>query len=705
MGSAMGSAHHPARAGLHTRHVGALVLLLSMLGPLLTGCVFGAQSAASANKAKLDTELHTASAKAGVPARRLAPIVAQENALAASTSSGSNDSYQAAADGYTKLYNQVVALEKLTPSQAQAQAAADLSALQASLATTEKAGIADVTAADQNFDPAVPLAQQQLAAATTTKDYFAVDGYLLDQNAAVTQILPDYQQIQALAKLVDAEAAALAQSQKAQVLQCATEGGEIPSYGIVPAQFWNAQSDYAHSPLMVTPQSQAQTFYFSAWPSQALAAFKAARTADDFASLNVELLAQAETLTKDMDPAALARNQVASAVARFQDDVNTYQTDAQANNSYLQSHRASAHDVPNYTSVWSLTNNADGYAPPSDFYPNVPDFKVDAKYAQQAKQDAATLAAAKTSADLAAPTKTVQQQEQALKFPLLKVEAFYDTNITLEALITQGQSTTTNVTYRGTLYKTPNAYEYADDDLRYDKKDTVGIEDAQIRLDQAAFREGFVSSADALADYQAIENEAQMFIHNLSAMITNLAQMPKDNNARKAWSMTTHQTDLDLLNYYGLQNTKVIVVSLREQKARLYSNGKLVVGSDGKPYAFDVTTGSPDKPTVPGLHCAFPPLKGPPGGDLFKSSDPPGSPFYYAPTPIHYSFGYSLYGYYLHDGWWRDNTEMGYLTNLPHYDPAAFNGGSHGCINFHYSNGDMGKVFAFASAGIPIVVY
>ncbi len=169
--------------------------------------------------------------------------------------------------------------------------------------------------------------------------------------------------------------------------------------------------------------------------------------------------------------------------------------------------------------------------------------------------------------------------------------------------------------------------------------------------------------------------------------------------------MTVHQTDLDLINYYGLQNSKVIVVSLREQKARLFSNGKLATGRDGKPYAFDVTTGSPDKPTVPGIHCALPPLKGPPGGDLFKSPDPPGSPFYYKPTPVHYSFGYSLYGYYIHDGWWRDHTEMGYLTNLPHYDPAAFNGGSHGCINFHYSNGDMGKVYAFSSPGIPIIVY
>jgi hypothetical protein len=149
----------------------------------------------------------------------------------------------------------------------------------------------------------------------------------------------------------------------------------------------------------------------------------------------------------------------------------------------------------------------------------------------------------------------------------------------------------------------------------------------------------------------------------------------------------------------------VIVVSLREQKARLFDNGKLVVGADGKPYAFDVTTGSPDKPTVPGLHCALPPLKGPPGGDVFTSPDPPGSPFYYNPTPVHYSYGYSLYGYFMHDGWWRDYSEMGYLTNLPHYDPAAFNGGSHGCINFHYANGDMAKVFAFSSPGIPIIVY
>lgn len=713
MGSPIGRAPRPLYAGSRKRLVGSLFVLLTVVTTtLLSGCAPDAQSAASQNKTKLDTELHTASTKSGVPARRLAPIIAQENSLAAGTANGSDRAYQAAADGYTKLYNQVVALESLTPSQAMAQAQGDLGALQTSLATTERADSADVTTAARLFDPSVAVARQRLAAAQTTKEYFAVDGYLLDQIAAVTQILPIYQQIQTLTTLTNSATAALAPNPgPAHVLQCATEGGEIASYGIVPAQFWNAQSGYpisASSPIMVTPQAQPLMYYFSSWPSQALSTFKAARTADDFTALSLQIQAQIATLAANKvktDPLSIAFAHVAGAVARYQNDVNTYQTDAQANNDYLKSHRAKIHDVPDYTSVWNLSNSTEGFAPPSDFYPNVPDFQVDATYAQAAAQDAKALASAQTTGDLSALAKTVQQQEQAIAFALVKVKAFYDTNIALQALIDQGQSTTTNVTYLGTLYKTPNAYEYADDDLRYDKKDTVGIKDAQVRIAQAAYREGYVSPAEKAADYQAIDDEAQMFIHNLSAMLTNMAQMPKDDAARQAWSMKAHQSDLDLLSYYGLQSTQVIVVSLREQKARLYSSGKLVTGGDGKPYAFDVTTGSPDKPTVPGIHCALPPLKGPPGGDLFKSSEPPGSPFYYPPTPVHYSFGYSLYGYFVHDGWWRDNTEMGYLTNLPHYDPEAFNGGSHGCINFHYANGDMGKVYAFSSPGIPIIVY
>ncbi len=708
MGLPRGRTPRSSRFVSCSRFAVATFLLLAVAAGLLAGCAPDAKAAAQQNKAKLDSELQTAQVSKGVPAIRLAPILAQESALA----TGSNPNYQAAADGYAKLYDQVVALEQLTPSQVQAQAKTDLQALQSSLATAEGAGIGDVTTAAKVFDPTVAIAQQELAAAKTAKEYFAVDGYILGQSAAVTQILPVYQQIQALDKLVSTQTAALAQKPgAAHMLQCATEGGEIPAYGIDPSVFWSAQTAnpiFASNPVMVTPQVQPQTFFFSSWPSQDLTDFKGAKTADDFGVLAVQVQTQIAELTADADPAALAHAQVAAVVARFQDDVNTYTSDAQANNAYLKSHRQSAKNVPDYRGVWPLTNSADGFSPPTGFFPNVPDFSVDAKYAQQAAQDATTLAAAQTPAALSALTKTVAQQEQGIAFALVKVKAYYDTNITLQALVNQGQSTTTNVTYQGTLYKTPNAYEYADGssglDQRYNKADTVGIQDAQVRLDQAAYREGYVSASEKMADYQAIEDEAQMFIHNLSAMITNLAQMPKDTKARQAWSMTAHQTDFDLLNYYGLQHTRVIVVSLREQKARLYEDGKLVV-VNGQPDAFDVTTGSPDKPTVPGIHCAMPPLKGPPKGDIFKSADPPGSPLYYAPTPVHYSFGYSLYGYFMHDGWWRDKTEMGYLTNLPHYDPEAFNGGSHGCINFHYANGDMGKVYAFSSPGIPIVVY
>ena len=496
----------------------------------------------------------------------------------------------------------------------------------------------------------------------------------------------------------------------AHVLACATEGGEIASFGIDPSYFWAAQNAYpieGTNLSMVKPQVQTQTFYFSNWPSQALTSYTGAQRAGDFTALGLQVQSQIATLTADTDPTLLAQEQVATAVARFQNDVNTYQTDAQADNAFLKTHQKKNTDVPDYTAVWGLTNTKSGYGPPEDFYSNVPNFQIDGHFAQAASQDVNTLAQASTSSQFAALSKTVQQQEQTLSFPLLKVKAYFDINITLQNLVNIGQSTTTNVTFAGVLYKTPNAYEYADDNLRYAKQDTVGIQDAQIRFDQSLYREnnGYDGPGDAVNDFTAVENEAQMFIHNLSAMITNLNQMPTNNAARIAWSMTSHQSDVDLIDYYGLQNSRVIVVSLREQKVRLYQDGHMVVGSNGKPDAFDVTTGSPDKPSVPGLHCALPPLKGPPGGDIFKSADPKGSPFYYAPTPVHFSFSYSLYGYYIHDGWWRDGTEMGYLTNLPHYDPLAFNGGSHGCINFHYANGDMGKVYAFSYPGIPIIVY
>ena len=127
MGFAGGGASGPPRAGSPIRLAGALLIALALFVPLLSACAPDAASTAQTNKTKLDNEL-TAATKAGVPARRLEPIIAQEDALAASTSGGSNGAYQTAATGYTTLYNQVAALTKLTPDQAQAQTTSDLGA-------------------------------------------------------------------------------------------------------------------------------------------------------------------------------------------------------------------------------------------------------------------------------------------------------------------------------------------------------------------------------------------------------------------------------------------------------------------------------------------------------------------------------------------------------------------------------------------------
>jgi hypothetical protein len=86
---------------------------------------------------------------------------------------------------------------------------------------------------------------------------------------------------------------------------------------------------------------------------------------------------------------------------------------------------------------------------------------------------------------------------------------------------------------------------------------------------------------------------------------------------------------------------------------------------------------------------------------VFTSPDPPGSPLWYAPTPINFAIEYALYGYFLHDAWWR--AEFGPYTNLPHWDPAAFNGGSHGCVNFPLN--EMSTVYNWVDLGTPVILY
>jgi len=188
-------------------------------------------------------------------------------------------------------------------------------------------------------------------------------------------------------------------------------------------------------------------------------------------------------------------------------------------------------------------------------------------------------------------------------------------------------------------------------------------------------------SAQSLSDFQNADND-------INIQITNLKAAQADYYDTTPHSQP-HQTDLSLIKTYGLQG-KVIVVSIWEQTARMYENGKLV-------YWAYVTTGRIELPSPPGLWHVFD--KESP--TVFTSAEPPGSPFYYAPTYIHYALEYHTGGYFLHDAWWRQVFGPG--SNLPHYDPAAFNGGSHGCINF--TTQDAAWLYNWAPLGTPVIVY
>lgn len=190
-------------------------------------------------------------------------------------------------------------------------------------------------------------------------------------------------------------------------------------------------------------------------------------------------------------------------------------------------------------------------------------------------------------------------------------------------------------------------------------------------------------AGDLLSAYQMVAYKAWVLQTNLRALMDNL----RDPTA--AW--LPHQTDLELMRDYGAMRGQVTVVSLREQVARMYQDGKLV-------YWSYVTTGRVERPSPPGLHYVGYKVT----HIIFQPTEPKNSPLKEVPTPIHWAVSYWPNGYYLHEAWWR--TTFGPGSNLPHAnDGSAWNGGSHGCINLPQST--MGWYFDWVQVGTPVIVY
>ena len=187
------------------------------------------------------------------------------------------------------------------------------------------------------------------------------------------------------------------------------------------------------------------------------------------------------------------------------------------------------------------------------------------------------------------------------------------------------------------------------------------------------------------SDFQAVVNDENDELFSL--------QMLEQDYSDKTPYNQPHKTDLELIQHYHLSG-QIIVVSLVEQAMRLYENGKLV-------RAFYVTTGRVELPSLPG-HWTVLARQSP---TEFTSSDPPGSAYWYPPTPINYAINYHSDGYFIHDAWWRVNFGPG--TQFPHYDVGgdeSFAGnGSHGCINMQEN--DAAWLYANTNYTTQIIVY
>jgi DNA-binding transcriptional MerR regulator len=188
------------------------------------------------------------------------------------------------------------------------------------------------------------------------------------------------------------------------------------------------------------------------------------------------------------------------------------------------------------------------------------------------------------------------------------------------------------------------------------------------------------------ADYQSVVQDDENEFFNFQMFQQDFADTTPYNQV--------HQTDLELMQHYpSLKSGVVVIVSMAQQSLHYFVNGKLTK-------SFLVTTGRWERPTLPGVWN----VQNRQSPTLFKSSDPPSSPYYYPPTPIHYAILYHWGGFFLHDSWWRYNYGPG--TQFPHQDSSGLpsaSDGSHGCVNIQEDQAAW--LYANTDWNTQIVIY
>ena len=287
-----------------------------------------------------------------------------------------------------------------------------------------------------------------------------------------------------------------------------------------------------------------------------------------------------------------------------------------------------------------------------------------ASFQQQYTSDQEALQNAKTSGTYNAALSTLKNHVQAIQIPAMKTEGQSLQQQLQQGVASFGQKHQFHDAYDNNTY--PLGFEYGSSGM-------------------SGWLQDELSSARTVSDYQQAIEDANMWLTNFQAMASNSSDKTPYNQV--------HNSDLQLLQHYGWMNKKVIVVSLEEQAMRVYQNGKLVK-------AFLVTTGRPDRPSLPGTWW----VEGKQSPTVFKANVPQSSPYWYPDTPINYAVQYHSNGYFIHDSWWR--ADYGPGTQFPHQDASGdiySAQGSHGCINM--AKDDAAWVYGFVELYTHIVVY
>jgi lipoprotein-anchoring transpeptidase ErfK/SrfK len=260
--------------------------------------------------------------------------------------------------------------------------------------------------------------------------------------------------------------------------------------------------------------------------------------------------------------------------------------------------------------------------------------------------------------------QTLAGQVREIRVPALKAESASLNHQLTRQVTAWSQTHTYHDRYNNTTYEL--GYEYGSEGI------------GGLLHDELA-------GAKAPGDYQQAIEDANMVLQNFQAYRANVGD-------RTPWNQV-HQADLQLLRHYGLFGQRVVVISLGEQALRVYRHGRLIK-------AFQVTTGRPQRPSLPGAWS----VESKQAPTVFKSDEPPGSQYWYPDTPINYAMLYHSGGYFLHDSWWRD--DYGFGTQFPHVDSGGDSfsfDGSHGCVNISTPNAAW--LYNFVDVSTRIVLY